>query len=388
MIESFIIPQQRKFPVANVSLVEIDKNYCHPNFPSMGIFKFLALSLSSFILIIGSAWVQKALAISLCGILAVNSACTSEPYRQHHPIPQLPPILQGKLKTIITAQSQQPQEGAGQFAIAYGPVESEFYQGFTLGLQQSGELERIANNLNNLNLNLPANVPIVFAECGIENAFYNPEEKAIVICMDLNIALAKLFSANAPDTSLNKIMKQAGEVTVFIVYHEMGHALVDLLNLPITGKEEDAVDELAAILLLNKGDLKSEQSVFSAAMSFLLQGQEKMKNSNIPYWDEHSLDMQRFYSLICLIYGKNPEKYAQLVERKVLPEQRARRCGNEYAQKQDSWSRLLAPHVQTAAGGNVAPEPVSTPQPKPSPSPATTNPTTPTITKPEPGPLW
>ena len=27
------------------------------------------------------------------------------------------------------------------------------------------------------------------------------------------------------------------------------------------------------------------------------------------YWDEHSLDEQRFYDTICLIYGHAPDKY-------------------------------------------------------------------------------
>src|SRR5690349_14654698 len=37
----------------------------------------------------------------------------------------------------------------------------------------------------------------------------------------------------------------------FTMYHEIGHMLVGELGLPVLGKEEDAADALAVILLLN-----------------------------------------------------------------------------------------------------------------------------------------
>src|SRR4051812_6372549 len=38
--------------------------------------------------------------------------------------------------------------------------------------------------------------------------------------------------------------------TVFILYHELGHALIDLLGLPVLGHEEDAADNLASIMMI------------------------------------------------------------------------------------------------------------------------------------------
>lgn len=34
-----------------------------------------------------------------------------------------------------------------------------------------------------------------------------------------------------------------------MLFHELGHAFISLYDLPITGREEDAVDQFAAILL-------------------------------------------------------------------------------------------------------------------------------------------
>ncbi|HYI71139.1 MAG TPA: DUF4344 domain-containing metallopeptidase, partial [Skermanella sp.] len=38
--------------------------------------------------------------------------------------------------------------------------------------------------------------------------------------------------------------------TVFILYHELGHALIDQLGLPVLGHEEDAADNLASIMMI------------------------------------------------------------------------------------------------------------------------------------------
>ena len=38
--------------------------------------------------------------------------------------------------------------------------------------------------------------------------------------------------------------------TLFTIYHELGHGLVDLLGLPVIGREEDAVDGFAAVTMI------------------------------------------------------------------------------------------------------------------------------------------
>jgi hypothetical protein len=41
------------------------------------------------------------------------------------------------------------------------------------------------------------------------------------------------------------------------------------------------------------------------------------------FWDEHSFDEQRFFNIACLIYGSNPQRFGQIVERGFLPKPRA-----------------------------------------------------------------
>jgi hypothetical protein len=48
------------------------------------------------------------------------------------------------------------------------------------------------------------------------------------------------------------IIRFAANNSLFVLYHEMAHLLVDQLRLPVLGKEEDAADNMATWTLLNK----------------------------------------------------------------------------------------------------------------------------------------
>jgi hypothetical protein len=78
---------------------------------------------------------------------------------------------------------------------------------------------------------------------------------------------------------------------------------------------------------------------------------QKQTMEQLAFWDEHSLDAQRMYHILCMIYGSNPEAYASLVNPDVLPEQRAKRCPYEYQQRARNWDRLLNDHLKPQAEG-------------------------------------
>ena len=62
--------------------------------------------------------------------------------------------------------------------------------------------------------------------------------------------------------------------------------------------------------------------------------------------DEHSLNEQRVYNMLCWVYGSDPDKYGSMVDDELLPAARAERCEGEYRQLDRSWSRLLDDHVR------------------------------------------
>jgi hypothetical protein len=191
-------------------------------------------------------------------------------------------------------------------------------------------------------LRLPQDLPVSFEECGEQNAYYDTGTRSITMCYELFTQLGEMFAD--PDSTDEEVGEAILGAAFFIFLHEFGHALVHLLDLPITGKEEDAVDDFPTLVLINAG----EEAAAAAAISHfgtLAEEYESGRSEDLAFWDEHSLNAQRVYGITCLIYGSDPEAYAVLAGEDGLPEARAARCPEEYKQKSRSWDKLLAPHL-------------------------------------------
>lgn len=187
-------------------------------------------------------------------------------------------------------------------------------------------------------------MPVVLRECGEVNAFYDPETGEISVCYELVEHYFEIFMADAEtDEEQEEAGTSAANATVFTFFHEMGHALIAIYDLPVTGKEEDAVDQLAAIILLEGGE-EGENAAIDGANSFV--GEEEEEMDDLSFWDEHSLSEQRFYNILCWIYGKDSEGYQYLVDDETLPADRAERCPAEFDRMYRSWDKLLGPYVK------------------------------------------
>ena len=150
----------------------------------------------------------------------------------------------------------------------------------------------------------------------------------------------------------------AGEAEDFVaanvlstLYHEFGHALIDITEAPVLGQEEDAADILSVVLLDAFWEEDFAQSVTAyTAMSFELAADE---DDEPAYWDVHGLDMQRYFNQICLFYGADPDVRAQLAEDFELPEERAETCSEEFDLAADSWAAILEPLESAAAAKSL-----------------------------------
>ncbi|WP_022702476.1 DUF4344 domain-containing metallopeptidase [Pseudorhodobacter ferrugineus] len=125
------------------------------------------------------------------------------------------------------------------------------------------------------------------------------------------------------------------------LYHEFGHALIDLTDASVLGREEDAADILSVILLDEFWEEDAAESITAlTALSFELAAQEAEEPA---YWDVHGLDMQRYYNQVCLFYGADPDTRAALAEEFALPAERAETCVEEYDLAAASWAAVLDP---------------------------------------------
>lgn len=272
------------------------------------------------------------------------------------------PVPEEEPATKVPASFKRTASGevrdTGNFVVRYEKTENEDYQELEAIFKETRLLEDTVQELDNV-FALPAQVPVVFKECGDVNAFYDPETREISLCWELVEYYAGMFLS---EEQTEEEAQEGGEAvagaTLFTFFHELGHALIDIYDLPVTGREEDAVDQLATMILLEGGE-EGEMAALNGAWSFLteeeedIEGQEEYsaeeeveEEEELAFWDEHSLDEQRFYNIVCWSYGKNPEGFQYLVDDETLPEGRAERCPAEYDRMSRSWDALLEPYIK------------------------------------------
>lgn len=134
---------------------------------------------------------------------------------------------------------------------------------------------------------------------------------------------------------------------LFILAHETGHALISEMGLPVLGKEEDAADALATIVALKMSSAFADRVVRNAARGWFLSDQrDRKEDSPNPYYDEHGMDVQRAYSVVCLMVGGAPEKFMSLANEVKLPEERQGTCQGDFSNASWSWDQVLKPHVR------------------------------------------
>lgn len=222
---------------------------------------------------------------------------------------------------------------SGRFVAHYGAAEPLF-RDFRSGLIANRFLDTIAIRLND-SLRIPRDIVLETAHCTEPNAKYDSNRRRVTLCYELFQSLADRFDNQSGGDYL-----VTGTV-VFALMHELGHALVDVLELPITGKEEDAVDQLATILLLQQGT-PGDSLAFGAVGWFVTNSRMGVPD-DLAFADDHGLDRQRVYNIICWIYARDPARYPEIVTDGWLPEHRRDRCPAEFRRLADSWRRILAP---------------------------------------------
>lgn len=233
---------------------------------------------------------------------------------------------------------------AGQFKAVYSEVSDPEFREWQAELMEEGALESLAAELNGA-LRIPTDVVLTFGQCGTANAFYNPEQQAIIICYELVRDFYEIFWEEG--ASEEEVEDSVLNATAFFFYHELGHALIHVLDLPTTGMEEDAVDQLSTYVLAYEYSGDDEEPALDGAAAFLMWAQEAQNSgAEAPVWDEHSLNEQRFFNVVCWVYGRDPEGFHGLVQEGVLPESRAARCPGEWEKIDKSWSVLLADNLK------------------------------------------
>jgi putative metallopeptidase DUF4344 len=159
------------------------------------------------------------------------------------------------------------------------------------------------------------------------------------------------------DPRLKKLTQQERENAVefvagnmlFVLLHELAHAAIADLELPVLGREEDAADEFAILRMIWVGSAFTHRVLAEATKGWFFSARRDRKEGEpLAFYDEHSLDQQRAYQIVCLMVGHDPNAMVDLANEMKLPDDRRESCKRDFARASSSWAKVLTPHRREA----------------------------------------
>jgi hypothetical protein len=248
------------------------------------------------------------------------------------------------LAGVETAQAQIPEElDNPKITIEYQEPRTSYFMAIYKRMKARKSLERLKKFL--APLRLERTLAIEVRQCGAQepsgelNAWYSSGR--ITFCYQFINLFERLAPSVVTDEGLTPEDAIQGAF-VGVMFHELGHAVIDLFRVPVFGREEDAADQLAAFILMQFGPNVARQAILAQAHMWR---EASTMSSSTNYADEHGTDLQRYYNFLCLGYGGLPDTFQDLVAKKILPERRARNCKREYDAVRSAFRQTIVPHL-------------------------------------------
>jgi putative metallopeptidase DUF4344 len=244
-------------------------------------------------------------------------------------------------ESTVGGEAQTGTSSQDLLTFRYVKPTSREFDGLSETLRESRILEVWTTYVGVRLRGLPIKLEVAFAECGKEDSLYEPVQGVITLCYEeIHRSYVTLMTVGCDSDRL--LVAWIGTM-LSELYHELAHALIHKLTLPIAGRDEDAADQFAVLALLRHP--QGEDLAVGSADYF--QDMARLeKEAGADPSQRHSLYAQRYFNVLCWIYGSDPEAHGFLVEQGRLPEARATTCRVEYLRAAHAWDTLLAPFIK------------------------------------------
>jgi hypothetical protein len=225
--------------------------------------------------------------------------------------------------------------------IVYAEPRNAAYRALAGRLKQCRVLEQLRVFL--APLKLPRQLTVNVEECGAPNRAYKAQGP-VTICYELVEQIEKVAAKAEPEVRPRVLIG----AFVQVAFHEVAHAVFDMLQVPVWGRMHDAADRLGAFIMVQFGEDVALQTVLGTADFFKLSGRTWTGNA---FADLSSPDAQRFFNYLCIAYGGAPKSFDFLInpknsnEEPILPDRRAQRCAGEYEQLRMAFNLRIMPFV-------------------------------------------
>jgi hypothetical protein len=229
-----------------------------------------------------------------------------------------------------------------QFDYIYEAPKNPAHQPIYESLKKARVLEKLQEILSPIRF--PIKVTLKTRGCdGIVNATF--WDDAIQVCYEyFEYVLQQMPKAEKMGLSRRDALIGPA-IDVFL--HETGHAVLEVLEIPFFGREEDSADYFASFVLLQFPREDAYRLILGA--SFLGGKEMHDDQGKAPelrlMGDAHSLPAVRYFNRLCMAYGFDPELYAAAKTVGGLPETRAKNCRYEYKTNEYAFRTLITPYI-------------------------------------------
>ena len=241
------------------------------------------------------------------------------------------------LASLLAAIAPQPVYAQSQIDIAYEAPADAALRPIYDQLRQQGVLQELQLFMEPLRL--PRKLTVKTAQCGPNPAPYAPGGP-VVVCYEALDQVAKLVAQHSRDPAYQQTLIYGAFIET--VLHQMALAIFDTLGVPVWGREYDAADRLAALIMTQFGEDVMRTTIESTTQIF--QWSDKTWTGR-DFASVASPDAQRFYNYLCVAYAASPYDYGYLVRGGTLPSERADRCDGEYQQIKKAFNLRIMPYV-------------------------------------------
>jgi hypothetical protein len=143
--------------------------------------------------------------------------------------------------------------------------------------------------------------------------------------------------------------------SLFILYHEFGHAMVEGYKLHVIVQEEAVADAFAGLYAIGaEADAARDALAKGAVRSFMDRAKRQTDNGVVDFSQPHLFDAQRGFNAMCMFIGGGSEaRFGELADEFEMPSERRDSCAAESAEVGGKWTETL-PDTAFVADGKTS----------------------------------
>jgi len=246
----------------------------------------------------------------------------------------------------VTADEDPP----GPIRIEYVPPKNPEHQKIYDMVKERRVLETVQKIFSPFRL--PVDLIIKTVGCdGVSNAWYQREGKqpTVSVCYEYLQEIWKSMPPEMSDGGMTPPDAICGQL-FFAIAHELGHAMFDIFDVPLFGRQEDAADQFATFIMLQFGGERARRLIKGAAYGYneYIKNYKDNPKVTLPlaaFSSDHATPEERFYNLLCTAYGYDDKLFSPVVQEDHLPQSRAKKCKFEYDDLKFAFRQVFGPHV-------------------------------------------